>query len=130
MGGQASLVIRTITISVKQVIWKTMGACTCKASSGGAQPQPLFKERATDGTGDGTCDEKVNITEHLGLAVAEDDSEKQSTLPSETDMKDDAVVDSAAIPGKKMAEDGSRKVSIKASTQSSMKGWLRPWCCS
>merc|ERR1712223_654494 len=130
MGGQASLVIRTATISLQQVVWKTMGACTCKASPGGAQPQPLFKEKTTDGTGGGTCDVKVNITEHLGLVVADDDSEKQSTLPSETDMKDGAVGDGPAVLDIKMAEDESSKVSITASTKSSIKGWLRPWCCS
>jgi len=74
------------------------------------------------------ADEK--ITEHLGLAFARDDSETQSTQPSETDLQDGAVNDGAAVLAEQVANNRSRQVPIRASTTSCMNGLLRPWCCS
>lgn len=76
------------------------------------------------------ADEKMNVKERLSPACAGDISETQSTQPSETDLKDGAVNDGAAVPEGQVAKDRCSRVPIKASTTSCMHGLLRPWCCS
>jgi len=107
-----------------------MGACTCKAAPGGAQPQPLFRDKLAHGSADLAHDDDMNIKQPSALAYVGDDSEGHSTLPSETDLNDGAVVDSATAPDEQVAKDNCSHVPIKASTTSCMKGLFRPWCCS
>mmetsp|Transcript_9823 Transcript_9823/g.19007 ORF Transcript_9823/g.19007 Transcript_9823/m.19007 type:complete len:100 (+) Transcript_9823:51-350(+) len=99
-----------------------MGACTCKAARGGAQPQPLFRETPDKGAGVAAFMDDLDIKQPLASTCAGDDS----TSPSETDLNDGSMINLDESTPKS----NSGKELAKAPKTSCMSGLLRPWCCS